>query len=599
MSSPNEAAAFAIYHRAADRADRAADRVHQAADALINARNADANDPNLPALRDDRDHAERARDAALAAYNRAADLVLAGNTAFRTAPAYGTGHRSVLPFSDIVVDEMNGIALESSKNVERRELVGEVMTALGESRHVLLSAPPAYGKTSLIQLLHQQHSRAGIVAIERVSLIDGRHTAQEIVLEATGIDVMAGRLPTHRTERLVIIALDESQMKYEAAADLQFWHRLLKDMPPANQHGAKFRFLISATDYIKSTFVGSSPASFSGIKRFDRERLRLTDAEAAEVYDKHIRPHLGRDHMPSVRSVILNAAAGHVGLIRLSTMSLNEQFKTTVAPDVAMRDIFSTRFMSSVDRCFGSIGELPLEVIDQLRRHLLEPRMQFDVNSKPIISLMRCGYLIMNYDGPDGLIFASPMAKRFACARLFPGRADMTTAPKSLPDLICAIMSGMSADLINTSSQPAGRFPVETAWQHLFMAGLAHNLPPGVAFVPELACLFPHNDVESQNISGAIDFYVNGDRRWGIELLVKGDRLGEHLARFEKPSGKYVPLAMTDYRVVDIRPGTPTPITRHTHRTTVWFPPATDDNPCRVCFIQDGNDEPASFPLPP
>ena len=73
MSSPNEAAAFAaIYQQAAADAK-------QAADALINARNADANDLNLPALRDDRDHAERARDAALAAYNHAADLVLAAD----------------------------------------------------------------------------------------------------------------------------------------------------------------------------------------------------------------------------------------------------------------------------------------------------------------------------------------------------------------------------------------------------------------------------------------------------------------------------------------------------------------------------------------
>ena len=63
--------------------------------ALINARNADANDPNLPALRDDRNHAERARADALAAYNRAVDLVLAAYTASRTALADSTYPRPV------------------------------------------------------------------------------------------------------------------------------------------------------------------------------------------------------------------------------------------------------------------------------------------------------------------------------------------------------------------------------------------------------------------------------------------------------------------------------------------------------------------------
>ena len=475
-----------------------------------------------------------------------------------------------------------------SKNLERRELVGEIWRALLQSRHVLLSAPPAYGKTSLIQLIKQQCCQPGI-SIERVSLLDPSRTAREIVLDATGIDIMQGLLPVSG-EKYVIIALDEAQQKYD---DLDFWHALIKNLPQANITGTQFRFLISATDYIRGTFAGSSPASFGPIPRFDRERLRLTDIEAAEVYDMHIRPHLC---MPSVRSIILNSAGGHIGVIRLSTMSLNWQFKIK-APSVTevMQDVFSKRFLPTLDRCFGSITSLPVEVADKLRQQLLMPAMQsLDVDSKPIKALMRCGYLT---NGDDGLAFASLIAKRFACALLFPGRASLDAAPETLSDLICAVMTGMSANLIDTISSPDGRFPVETAWQHLFMARLAEKLPPSVTFVPELARYFPHTDEEARKIPGSVDLYVNGSLRWGIELVINGDRLGEHLELFE-PSGKYAPLDLRDYRTVDIRYGNPTRVERHKHRTTVWFPKATAGNP-RVCLIQDGvNQDIPSFNLP-
>jgi hypothetical protein len=38
----------------------------------------------------------------------------------------------------------------------------------------------------------------------------------------------------------------------------------------------------------------------------------------------------------------------------------------------------------------------------------------------------------------------------------------------------------------------------------------------------------------SGSVSGEIDFYLNGKLRWGIELLVGGDGIGEHLSRFRQ-----------------------------------------------------------------
>jgi hypothetical protein len=41
--------------------------------------------------------------------------------------------------------------------------------------------------------------------------------------------------------------------------------------------------------------------------------------------------------------------------------------------------------------------------------------------------------------------------------------------------------------------------------------------------------------------------------QWALELLRNGDKIGEHIARVDKHTGKYRMVAMKDYIVVDSR----------------------------------------------
>ena len=50
-----------------------------------------------------------------------------------------------------------------------------------------------------------------------------------------------------------------------------------------------------------------------------------------------------------------------------------------------------------------------------------------------------------------------------------------------------------------------------------------------------------------------MDFYINGEIRYGIELLIRGSGLGEHQARFGA-GGKYERLGVKQHLVVDCRP---------------------------------------------
>ena len=89
---------------------------------------------------------------------------------------------------------------------------------------------------------------------------------------------------------------------------------------------------------------------------------------------------------------------------------------------------------------------------------------------------------------------------------------------------------------------------------------------------------------------------MNGELKFGIELLKQGDRIGEHIARFGD-DGKYAPLQVKDYAVVDFRPminGEPTKVQRQEHRITVFL--SEDFNTAIYCA---GTSEEGEFRLQP
>jgi hypothetical protein len=128
-------------------------------------------------------------------------------------------------------------------------------------------------------------------------------------------------------------------------------------------------------------------------------------------------------------------------------------------------------------------------------------------------------------------------------------------------------------------------FPKEAVFQHLLMEGLASCTPPTCAICPELSDIFPVNDKgPNGRISGEIDFYLNGNYRWGIELLIKGSEVKGHMDRFSK-KGKYHALKVKDYVVIDFRPATDVEkVRRYKHRITVIFDDVQNFASCRCIF---------------
>lgn len=150
----------------------------------------------------------------------------------------------------------------------------------------------------------------------------------------------------------------------------------------------------------------------------------------------------------------------------------------------------------------------------------------------------------------------------------------------------------MSRTLLSQSTVSNG-FPKEATFQHLLMTSIAASTPATCSICPELSNVFPTScNLLNGRIQGEVDFYLNGSLRWGIELLVQGQGIGEHIAQFDS-KGKYHALDVRDYVVLDFRRGQVSNIRRHANCLSVFFPSESFES----CQFVYGNDDPVMLAL--
>ncbi|OZJ01447.1 hypothetical protein BZG36_05623, partial [Bifiguratus adelaidae] len=85
---------------------------------------------------------------------------------------------------------------------------------------------------------------------------------------------------------------------------------------------------------------------------------------------------------------------------------------------------------------------------------------------------------------------------------------------------------------------------LESTWQMEFYRAAKQLLPPDDIISPNVGKDF--------GAAGYIDFWIGGNKKWGIEILRDGDRFKEHKARFSSRYKKIVDHS-NEWAVVDIR----------------------------------------------
>ena len=60
-------------------------------------------------------------------------------------------------------------------------------------------------------------------------------------------------------------------------------------------------------------------------------------------------------------------------------------------------------------------------------------------------------------------------------------------------------------------------------------------------------------DTSGKIVTGELDFYIGGNLHWAVELLRNGDKINEHVQRFDPNNGKYRSVGHKAHLIVDCR----------------------------------------------
>lgn len=104
--------------------------------------------------------------------------------------------------------------------------------------------------------------------------------------------------------------------------------------------------------------------------------------------------------------------------------------------------------------------------------------------------------------------------------------------------------------------------PLERQWQFLLYAPLVHLLKSTSIISIDVGHSFGDN--------GFLDFYINSELRWGLEILREGRLLPEHYDRLNGANGRYRHIPLRDWLVVDFRSRRPLPTTLQRYPKTLF-----------------------------
>jgi hypothetical protein len=406
----------------------------------------------------------------------------------------------------------------------------------------VIGSSAATGKTSLLQLLKkrldQEEEGANVVRINLNSTMTVQHLMEE--LAEYGIVQQMARLGEVKNTWLL---LDDAQNAYDRKFD-PFWQFVVKAISSAGVDDNLF--VVIAATYDLST--PESPVHFRTLEHVDPN---LSEDEARELFKMHAEV-LGYQDWGRFLGTLIEISkfsepqSYHVGVIIAGIRMLAEMRKEPGQQDFnedrALEALRNEKFTGLLDRCFRLPDHLPDDFKDRLLDVVIgdgEDDTRCDASLAPFT---RAGLLTKRGK------FSNIAARWYYNRRCFPNRA--AKAPESLDQLITLAVGSISAQRLRDTL--VNGFPKEATFQHLFNEAMSQLLPLHHAIIPELNTLVV-NPPNGSDVTGELDFYINGKLKWCVELLRNGDKIGEHIRRFDKNDGKYRKVDMRDYMVVDCR----------------------------------------------
>jgi len=428
------------------------------------------------------------------------------------------------------------------KSINRESLVQSVIDTAKLDHFVVIGSPPATGKTSLMQLIQADLEKQG----EKVFFLPLRQSRGDVdwlfsrLVDGVGVNLRDRELTEKALGNLeqVWILIDDAQNGYDKVY-WPFWEALVKDLHTVNK---KLRCVVAATYDLVS--IGS-PVVFKHLPHISS--LALSTTEADELFVKLSRNQEWAS-WETFKSNLKTIAGGNVGvfvqgIVMLQKMNL-ETPRRILSEDRALSQLRSSEYFSWLSRCFPHPQWFEPKHSDVVRNAIISGangNFVKDLDNPELRILVRGGVLTVHGK------FTCLAAEWYYYNQLFPRRA--VAAPETIDDMIVECVKLFSSSRLKASCNE-DRFPKEAAFQQLFNETISSLLPSNNTITPEFDTKAL---LDGKEVTGELDFYINGDLQWALELLRNGDRLQEHMRRFDFESGKYRQIELKAYLVVDCR----------------------------------------------
>ncbi|RIB30187.1 hypothetical protein C2G38_2136492 [Gigaspora rosea] len=445
-----------------------------------------------------------------------------------------------------------------------RERLNIIIEFVEKNRVGLLRSPPSSGKTTLGQTLRDyfiQRNHIGIYI--SLASISGKGQVDEKFFDEFWKKEI-GYTWTEITNTTYIF-IDDIQTIYCNRAPY-FWGRLKALM--SSECNKDIHILLLGT-YDLTLVNDVTPVKFNDNDTLSLKALLLTKEEFKLLVENYVQIRiLGGSLMFNIPEAIADAifclTNGHPGLCRFILDSLHARYKNGALTVEMLRYLASPNLTYNVatgSRAFYWIDNWnpTSEEAEFIRNKLLINRDEssFSVGHESYLvakNLVRIGLFTMD----SGRVqFTAPIIRIVLCHRLFTSsnlklyttdfdefliRSIERMRPSKLSNLLGRGWSE-NCKTVQTGAKSDSCF-FERSWQMEWYHSATSVVPMNTLISADVGPVF--------GSAGFLDFYVNGEFCWGIELIREGDRLKEHAELFEK-DGEYTEIPLKKWAIIDFR----------------------------------------------
>lgn len=483
---------------------------------------------------------------------------------------------------DTITDEVKNLSVVDA-NVEgvrddrfrspRLQTISKFENQFKFSNVILLRAPPGSGKTSFGFLYHDWLTNKRIASylisllgITSTKMSDGPEQSNEYL--SSHFKTKCGRdwrdIVTNVTAVTYII-IDETQLIYGRRAE-SFW-QFVKEL---QQQQSNIRLLLMAAyGESRTSYPGDvtgTPIEFTEGQTIESAQFGLARQEFDEISRHyHLTAESPRAPLPvQIIEMIWTATGGHAGLARRALREVRNRHycchpaQLPADTDTITKYMLSTKFVNDMEtsRSLPScdLSSADTQVLLQVLHSPINAYEPEVIDKVAVKNLILAGYLVRN---KKLVQFSSPVLRTLVHRRIHSAQSDMFGVPfASFDDFIRRVIGGMrKAQLALTHSIGTDNSVTEYLWQSEFYRSACGILPKGQSISPEISRIYARVEDKEVKVSvgrDRLDFYINGDKNWGIELLREGRGLEDHVDRFE-PKGRYFGLQLSQWAVIDFR----------------------------------------------